>query len=102
MASSLADAVEIELVRLGRLLTEPGQRECLRCYLIRMLNDLRSIYTQRGDQDRLRRTLEQLSVLAPLDQALRNELHSLGGNPQINMILNPTATFQVLKPTVLE
>ena len=27
---------------------------------------------------------------------------SLGGNPQINMILNPTATFQVLKPTVLE
>lgn len=27
---------------------------------------------------------------------------SLGGNPQINMILNPTATFQVLKPTLLE
>lgn len=27
---------------------------------------------------------------------------SLGGNPQINMILNPTATFQILKPTLLE
>jgi hypothetical protein len=27
---------------------------------------------------------------------------ALGGNPQINMILNPTATFQVLKPTLLE
>jgi hypothetical protein len=27
---------------------------------------------------------------------------SLGGNPEINMILNPTATFQVLRPTLLE
>ena len=27
---------------------------------------------------------------------------SMGGNPQINMILNPTATFQVLKPTLLK
>lgn len=27
---------------------------------------------------------------------------SLGGNPQINMILNPTATFQILKPTLLQ
>jgi hypothetical protein len=39
MAHSLADAVEAELVRLGQMLTEPGQRECLRCYLIRMLNE---------------------------------------------------------------
>jgi putative Flp pilus-assembly TadE/G-like protein len=27
---------------------------------------------------------------------------ALGGNPQINMILNPTATFEVLKPTLLQ
>jgi hypothetical protein len=27
---------------------------------------------------------------------------ALSGNPQINMILNPTATFQVLKPTLLQ
>jgi hypothetical protein len=39
MTDSIADAVETELVRLGRLLTEPGPRECLRCYLIRMLNE---------------------------------------------------------------
>jgi hypothetical protein len=38
-AESLADAIETELVRLCELLTEPGQRECLRCYLIRMLNE---------------------------------------------------------------
>jgi hypothetical protein len=39
MAESLADAVEVELVRLCEVLTEPAQRECLRCYLIRMLNE---------------------------------------------------------------
>ncbi|HET9836632.1 MAG TPA: hypothetical protein VFR84_00255, partial [Candidatus Angelobacter sp.] len=27
---------------------------------------------------------------------------ALGGNPQINMILNPTATFEILKPTLLQ
>jgi len=27
---------------------------------------------------------------------------ALGGNPQINMILNPSATFQVLRPTLLQ
>lgn len=27
---------------------------------------------------------------------------ALGGNPQINMILNPSATFEVLRPTLLE
>ncbi|HEY2577141.1 MAG TPA: DUF2695 domain-containing protein [Streptosporangiaceae bacterium] len=39
MTESIADAVEAELVRLSELLTEPGSRECLRCYLIRMLNE---------------------------------------------------------------
>jgi len=27
---------------------------------------------------------------------------ALGGNPQINMILNPTATFEILRPTLLQ
>ncbi|HET9790958.1 MAG TPA: pilus assembly protein TadG-related protein [Candidatus Angelobacter sp.] len=27
---------------------------------------------------------------------------ALGGNPQINMILNPTASFQIVRPTLLE
>ncbi len=27
---------------------------------------------------------------------------SMGGNPQINMVLNPTATFSVLRPTLLQ
>jgi Protein of unknown function (DUF2695) len=39
MTESIADAVEVELGRLCELLTEPAPRECLRCYLIRMLNE---------------------------------------------------------------
>jgi hypothetical protein len=39
MTESIADAVEVELARLCELLTEPAPRECLRCYLIRMLNE---------------------------------------------------------------
>jgi hypothetical protein len=27
---------------------------------------------------------------------------ALGGNPEINMILNPASTFAVLRPTLLE
>jgi hypothetical protein len=27
---------------------------------------------------------------------------ALGGNPEINMILNPTANFVILRPTLLE
>jgi hypothetical protein len=38
MTESLADAVEGQLVELSFRLTEPGQRECLRCYLLRMID----------------------------------------------------------------
>ena len=39
MAENLADAVEAELAELSRRLTEPGERECLRCYLLRMISE---------------------------------------------------------------
>ena len=39
MAQNVADVVEIELAELSRRLTEPGERECLRCYLVRMINE---------------------------------------------------------------
>ncbi len=35
---SAAAAAEKELAELSQRLTEPGERECLRCYLLRMLN----------------------------------------------------------------
>ena len=34
MTDNIADAVEAELVALSGLLTEPVERECLRCFLL--------------------------------------------------------------------
>ena len=36
---NIASAVEAELLELSGLLTEPGEHECLRCYLLRMINE---------------------------------------------------------------
>jgi regulator of sirC expression with transglutaminase-like and TPR domain len=46
--------------------------------LVRMLSNLRAIYAQRGDRERLRATLERLDVLAPSPE-LRREIERLGG-----------------------
>jgi len=39
MADDMADAVEAELAELSRQLTEPRERECLRCFLLRMISE---------------------------------------------------------------
>ena len=39
MADNVVDLVETELAELSRRLTEPGQRECLRCFLVRMISE---------------------------------------------------------------
>lgn len=39
MTDDVAGSVETELVSLARQLTEPGRRECLRCYLVRMISE---------------------------------------------------------------
>jgi regulator of sirC expression with transglutaminase-like and TPR domain len=46
--------------------------------LIRMLTNLRAIYSARGDRERLRATLERLEVLAPSSE-LSREIERLGG-----------------------
>jgi regulator of sirC expression with transglutaminase-like and TPR domain len=46
--------------------------------LVRMLNNLRSIYSGRSDTARLRCVLERMQVLAPSDE-LRHQLEQLGG-----------------------
>ena len=38
MADNMADLVETELAELSQRLTEPGERECLRCYLQRRMH----------------------------------------------------------------
>jgi hypothetical protein len=39
MAENVADIIEAEMARLSRRLTDPGERECLRCYLLRMISE---------------------------------------------------------------
>jgi hypothetical protein len=39
MADDMAVAVEAELAELSWRLTEPRERECLRCFLLRMISD---------------------------------------------------------------
>ncbi|WP_437742681.1 transglutaminase-like domain-containing protein [Sorangium sp. So ce281] len=57
-----------------RLLVPAQKRQIL----VRMLNNLRSIYSSRSDASRLRSVLERMQVLAPTDE-LRKELDQLGG-----------------------
>ena len=71
MAGSIADAVEVELTRLSRLLTEPGQRECLRCYLVRMLGEF-------GCDNTHRWTRRWRDARAPLATALIGRLQQSG------------------------
>ncbi|AUX27130.1 hypothetical protein SOCEGT47_077090 [Sorangium cellulosum] len=57
-----------------RLLVPAQKRQIL----VRMLNNLRSIYASRSDAARLRGVLERIQVLAPSEE-LRKELDQLGG-----------------------
>ncbi|XXT19004.1 transglutaminase-like domain-containing protein [Sorangium sp. So ce429] len=57
-----------------RLLVPAQKRQIL----VRMLNNLRSIYSSRSDAARLRCVLERMQVLAPSEE-LRKELDQLGG-----------------------
>jgi hypothetical protein len=37
MAEAWIDALEADLAETSRQLSEPGERECLRCYLVRAM-----------------------------------------------------------------
>jgi hypothetical protein len=39
MADDMSAAVEVELAKLAERLTAPGELECLRCYLLRMISE---------------------------------------------------------------
>ena len=56
-------------------LLEPAQK---REVLLRMLNNLRGIWSQRGDRERLRGVLERVEILAPSAE-LRRQIEQLGG-----------------------
>jgi hypothetical protein len=71
MTDDIAGAVEAELVQLSGLLTEPGERECLRCYLLRMIYEF-------GCDGRHRWTIRWRDRRAPRATGLVRRLQRLG------------------------
>jgi hypothetical protein len=69
---NFAAAVEAELVELSGLLTEPGEHECLRCYLLRMINEF-------GCDGKHRWTSRWRDLRAPRSTGLVARLQRLGG-----------------------
>jgi Protein of unknown function (DUF2695) len=81
MTNDIADAVEAELVALSAALTEPEDRECLRCFLLRMISEFGCTGTHRW-------TIRWRDVRAPRATGLLGKLTELGGGCDCEVLLN--------------
>jgi uncharacterized protein DUF2695 len=72
MTIDRAAAVETELAVLSQHLTEPGERECLRCYLLRMISEFGCDGTHRW-------TIRWRDLRAPRARGLVRRLQERGG-----------------------
>jgi Protein of unknown function (DUF2695) len=81
MVESAAHAVESQPAELSRTLTEPGNRKCLRCYILLMLD-------QFGCDNTLRRAEHWRDLRAPRAIALARSLSRRGGFCDCEVILN--------------
>jgi hypothetical protein len=72
MAKSVADAVEAELADLARQLTQPGEHECLRCFLLRMIGEF-------GCDGTYRWTVRWRDARAPRARGLVARIQRRGG-----------------------
>jgi Protein of unknown function (DUF2695) len=81
MMDDIAEAVEAELMALSSVLTEPGERECLRCFLLRMISEFGCDGTHRW-------TIRWRSLRAPLARSLLDKLKELGGCCDCEVLLN--------------
>jgi hypothetical protein len=81
MADDVARAVEIELAELAERLTVPGQRECLRCYLLRMI-------TEFGCDGTYRWTIRWRDVRAAQPRGLLLQLERRGGCCDCEVLMN--------------
>jgi hypothetical protein len=77
--TSIADQVEVDLARLCQHLTEPGERECLRCFLLRMLDEFGCDGTHRW-------TVRWRAARAPRAHGLVSRLDGLGGRCDCSVI----------------
>ncbi|NEE03115.1 DUF2695 domain-containing protein [Phytoactinopolyspora halotolerans] len=81
MNDSIVTDIEAELADLSRALTEPGERECLRCYVLRMLHEF-------GCDGTLRWAKYWRDLRAPRAQALARKLAYRGGHCDCEVIFN--------------
>ncbi len=72
MADNVADLVETELAVLSQQLTGPGERECLRCYLLRMISEF-------GCDGSHRWTVRWRDLRAPRARGLVQRMQRRGG-----------------------
>jgi hypothetical protein len=81
MAPSIVDKVEAEVTWLSRRLTEPGERECLRCFLLRMIDEFGCDGTHRW-------TERWRAERAPRARGLVRRLSQMGGCCDCEVVLN--------------
>ncbi len=81
MTDNIADAVEADLIALSGVLTEPAERECLRCFLLRMLKEFGCDGTHRW-------TIRWRDLRAPQALSLVGRLEELGGCCDCEVLLN--------------
>jgi hypothetical protein len=72
MGKSMTDALEAELAELSQHLTEPGESECLRCFLMRMISEFGCNGTHRW-------TIRWRESRAPRARGLVGRLQQRGG-----------------------
>ncbi|MBO0825264.1 MAG: DUF2695 domain-containing protein [Actinobacteria bacterium] len=90
MGENIAEVVEAELRALATALTEPDDRECLRCFVLRMMGEFGCDGTHRW-------TVRWRDARAPLATRLLRRLGQLGGGCDCEVLMNvfpryPTAT----------
>ena len=81
MTQSIVDKVEAEVTWLSRRLTEPGERECLRCFLLRMIDEFGCDGTHRW-------TERWRAERAPRARGLLRRLAQLGGCCDCEVVMN--------------
>jgi hypothetical protein len=72
MEQSVTEAMETELAQLAQNLTEPGEHECLRCFLLRMIREFGCDGTHRW-------TIRWRDLRAPRARGLVGRLQRRGG-----------------------
>ena len=81
MTDDMAEIVEAELRALAGALTEPDDRECLRCYLLRMISEF-------GCDGSVRWTVRWRDRRAPQASAMLRRLEQLGGCCDCEVVKN--------------